>query len=74
MRFSNCSVDNGGCGHYCLEEEGRRRCSCASGYGLADDHLQCEPKGELKGELRNGAGRWGTGRLRGLSEEQLESR
>ncbi|XP_019480067.1 PREDICTED: vitamin K-dependent protein C isoform X2 [Hipposideros armiger] len=48
VRFSNCSVDNGGCGHYCLEEEGRRRCSCASGYGLADDHLQCEPKGELK--------------------------
>ncbi|XP_032958226.1 vitamin K-dependent protein C isoform X4 [Rhinolophus ferrumequinum] len=44
VRSSNCSVDNGGCAHYCLEEEGRRRCSCAPGYRLADDHLHCEPK------------------------------
>ncbi|XP_062036370.1 vitamin K-dependent protein C [Lepus europaeus] len=43
VRFSNCSVDNGGCAHYCLEEETGRSCSCAPGYELADDHLQCEP-------------------------------
>ncbi|XP_039707193.1 vitamin K-dependent protein C isoform X1 [Pteropus medius] len=43
VRFSNCSVDNGGCAHYCLEEGGGRRCSCAPGYLLGDDHLQCEP-------------------------------
>ncbi|MBZ3889845.1 Unconventional myosin-VIIb, partial [Sciurus carolinensis] len=42
VRFSNCSVDNGGCAHYCLEEQGGRRCSCAPGYKLADDHLQCQ--------------------------------
>ncbi|KAM5326494.1 vitamin K-dependent protein C isoform 3-T5 [Glossophaga mutica] len=44
VRFSNCSVDNGGCAHYCLEEKGQRYCSCAQGYRLWDDHLQCEPK------------------------------
>ncbi|XP_023114975.1 vitamin K-dependent protein C isoform X4 [Felis catus] len=43
VSFSNCSLDNGGCAHYCLEEEGGRRCSCAPGYKLGDDHLQCEP-------------------------------
>ncbi|XP_054978267.1 vitamin K-dependent protein C isoform X2 [Sorex araneus] len=43
--FSNCSVDNGGCGHYCLEEDaGRRRCKCAPGYQLGDDYLECRPK------------------------------
>ncbi|XP_036925829.1 vitamin K-dependent protein C isoform X1 [Sturnira hondurensis] len=44
VRFSNCSVDNGGCAHYCLEGKGQRYCSCAQGYQLWDDHLQCEPK------------------------------
>ncbi|XP_070279590.1 vitamin K-dependent protein C isoform X1 [Myotis yumanensis] len=43
VRFSNCSLDNGGCAHYCLQEAGRRRCSCAPGYRLGDDHLQCVP-------------------------------
>uniref|UniRef100_A0A8C8YW30 Vitamin K-dependent protein C n=1 Tax=Prolemur simus TaxID=1328070 RepID=A0A8C8YW30_PROSS len=43
VSFSNCSVDNGGCAHYCSEAEGGRRCSCAPGYKLADDHLQCQP-------------------------------
>ncbi|XP_066202073.1 vitamin K-dependent protein C isoform X1 [Saccopteryx leptura] len=43
VRFSNCSMDNGGCAHYCQEEGARRRCSCAPGYELGDDHLQCEP-------------------------------
>lgn len=45
-RFSNCSVDNGGCAHYCLEEADRRSCGCAPGYRLGDDHLQCEPEGK----------------------------
>ncbi|XP_012904056.1 vitamin K-dependent protein C isoform X5 [Mustela putorius furo] len=44
--YYNCSVDNGGCAHHCLEEEGGRRCRCAPGYKLEDDHLQCEPTGE----------------------------
>ncbi|CAK7306391.1 Vitamin K-dependent protein C [Vulpes lagopus] len=43
VSHSNCSRDNGGCSHYCLEEEGGRRCSCAPGYRLGDDHLHCRP-------------------------------
>ncbi|XP_044244247.2 vitamin K-dependent protein C isoform X1 [Ursus arctos] len=43
VSYSKCTVDNGGCAHHCLEEEGGRRCSCAPGYRLGDDHLQCEP-------------------------------
>ncbi|CAK6448663.1 unnamed protein product [Pipistrellus nathusii] len=42
-RFSNCSLDNGGCAQHCREEAGGRRCSCAPGYRLADDHQLCEP-------------------------------
>ncbi|XP_077009596.1 vitamin K-dependent protein C [Tamandua tetradactyla] len=41
--FSNCSVDNGGCAHYCLQMEDARRCSCAPGYQLADDVRECRP-------------------------------
>ncbi|CAD7670621.1 unnamed protein product [Nyctereutes procyonoides] len=43
VSYTNCSLDNGGCSHYCLEEEGGRHCSCAPGYRLGDDHLQCQP-------------------------------
>ncbi|KAM9664616.1 vitamin K-dependent protein C [Trichechus inunguis] len=43
VRFSNCSVDNGGCAHYCSEEDGGRHCSCAPGYRLGDDFMECEP-------------------------------
>ncbi|XP_049629090.1 vitamin K-dependent protein C [Suncus etruscus] len=43
VRFSNCSIDNGDCAHYCLEESGHRRCKCAPGYQLAEDGLQCQP-------------------------------
>uniref|UniRef100_A0A8D2GHU8 Vitamin K-dependent protein C n=1 Tax=Theropithecus gelada TaxID=9565 RepID=A0A8D2GHU8_THEGE len=46
VSFLNCSLDNGGCTHYCLEEVGWRRCSCAPGYKLGDDLLQCQPAGE----------------------------
>ncbi|KAM6217465.1 vitamin K-dependent protein C [Rhynchocyon petersi] len=41
--FANCSVDNGGCAHYCSQDEGARRCSCAPGYRLGDDLMECEP-------------------------------
>ncbi|RLV89105.1 hypothetical protein DV515_00015057 [Chloebia gouldiae] len=45
VKYSNCSVDNGGCEHFCREEpaEQHRLCSCASGYQLRDDHTTCEP-------------------------------
>lgn len=60
VSYSNCSVDNGGCAHHCLEEEGWRRCSCAPGYRLGDDHLQCEPTGEPPPIPGAGAARGGS--------------
>ncbi|XP_045155861.1 vitamin K-dependent protein C isoform X2 [Echinops telfairi] len=41
--FSNCSVANGGCAHYCSEKDGARHCSCAPGYQPQDDPQQCGP-------------------------------
>ncbi|KAI1235794.1 hypothetical protein IHE44_0001880, partial [Lamprotornis superbus] len=45
VKYSNCSLDNGGCEHFCKEDpaEQHRLCSCASGYQLRDDHTTCEP-------------------------------
>ncbi|XP_044291444.1 vitamin K-dependent protein C [Varanus komodoensis] len=47
---TNCSIDNGGCEHFCEEaqkdDESYRYCSCASGYRLASNHTSCEPLGE----------------------------
>ncbi|NXE38733.1 PROC protein, partial [Ptilorrhoa leucosticta] len=45
VKYSNCSVDNGGCEHFCREDPAKqhRLCSCASGYQLKDDHTMCEP-------------------------------
>ncbi|KAI3374538.1 hypothetical protein L3Q82_021118, partial [Scortum barcoo] len=44
---TNCSVENGGCDHDCLESDDglTRRCSCLSGYKLHDDSKKCVPKG-----------------------------
>lgn len=56
VSYSNCSVNNGGCAHYCLVEGDARRCSCAPDYKLADDHLQCEPVGERE-RAEGGPGR-----------------
>ncbi|KAL1773665.1 vitamin K-dependent protein C isoform X1 [Sigmodon hispidus] len=42
QHFHDCQVNNGGCRHYCLEEDGNRRCTCAPGYKLADDHMDCK--------------------------------
>ncbi|NXI27737.1 PROC protein, partial [Sterrhoptilus dennistouni] len=45
VKYSNCSMDNGGCEHFCREDPAKqhRLCSCASGYLLKDDHTSCEP-------------------------------
>ncbi|XP_020643012.3 vitamin K-dependent protein C [Pogona vitticeps] len=43
--YTNCSTNNGGCEHYCNEDERDnkqyRYCSCASGYRLSDNHISC---------------------------------
>ncbi|NXT82127.1 PROC protein, partial [Zapornia atra] len=45
VKYTNCSVDNGGCEHYCREDPANqfRSCSCASGYQLMNDHSTCKP-------------------------------
>lgn len=40
--LQDCRVNNGGCFHYCLEESNGRRCACAPGYELSDDHRHCK--------------------------------
>ncbi|XP_022069670.1 vitamin K-dependent protein C [Acanthochromis polyacanthus] len=45
---TNCSVDNGGCDHDCLENDDSqtRSCGCLTGYKLDNDHKQCVKKGQ----------------------------
>ncbi|NXP20423.1 PROC protein, partial [Scytalopus superciliaris] len=45
VKYTNCSVDNGGCDHFCRDDPAnqRRLCSCASGYHLMNDHVTCKP-------------------------------
>ncbi|KAK7925895.1 hypothetical protein WMY93_008205 [Mugilogobius chulae] len=38
-----CSVDNGGCSHFCDMKEQQVVCTCAPGYKLAEDHTSCTP-------------------------------
>ncbi|XP_029473179.1 vitamin K-dependent protein C [Rhinatrema bivittatum] len=42
--YTNCSINHGDCEHFCTEdpENNLRRCSCASGYKLNDDHRKCD--------------------------------
>ncbi|XP_037125413.1 coagulation factor IX-like [Syngnathus acus] len=42
-----CSINNGGCSHFCSMNSNGVRCHCASGYKLADDLVTCEPTGEF---------------------------
>ncbi|XP_069473979.1 vitamin K-dependent protein C-like [Ambystoma mexicanum] len=44
-RYSNCSIDNGGCDQFCVEDPAneKRRCSCNSGYQLHEDQRTCQP-------------------------------
>ncbi|NWQ78836.1 PROC protein, partial [Columbina picui] len=45
VKYTNCSVNNGGCEHFCRDDPANqcRYCSCASGYQLMSDHTMCEP-------------------------------
>ncbi|KAM8835904.1 coagulation factor IX-like [Synchiropus picturatus] len=38
-----CTVDNGGCSHFCEMVENRAVCQCASGYRLGADKKSCVP-------------------------------
>ncbi|NWR61591.1 PROC protein, partial [Bucorvus abyssinicus] len=45
VKYTNCSVDNGGCEHFCKDDPANqcRSCSCASGYQLMNNHTTCKP-------------------------------
>uniref|UniRef100_A0A3B3UN40 Coagulation factor IX n=1 Tax=Poecilia latipinna TaxID=48699 RepID=A0A3B3UN40_9TELE len=43
-----CSVNNGGCAHFCTTERRRPVCYCAAGYKVGADGKSCEPTGKLK--------------------------
>ncbi|XP_061755247.1 coagulation factor VII-like [Nerophis ophidion] len=42
-----CSVNNGGCAHFCTMEAELAKCRCAHGYRLAADLRTCEPTGQF---------------------------
>ncbi|XP_061595515.1 coagulation factor IXb isoform X2 [Cololabis saira] len=42
-----CSVNNGGCGHFCVMQGQRALCRCTAGYTLGSDKKSCEPTGEF---------------------------
>lgn len=48
VKYTNCSVNNGGCEHFCRDDPANqcRYCSCASGYQLMTDHTMCKPVGK----------------------------
>lgn len=48
VKYTNCSVNNGGCEHFCKDDPAnkRRSCNCASGYQLMNNHTTCKPVGK----------------------------
>ncbi|XP_034033990.1 coagulation factor IXb [Thalassophryne amazonica] len=38
-----CSVNNGGCSHFCVMQSDRALCRCAAGYKLGPNKRSCEP-------------------------------
>ncbi|XP_044077859.1 coagulation factor IXb [Siniperca chuatsi] len=42
-----CSVNNGGCSHFCVMQGERAVCHCAAGYKLGPDKRSCEPTGQF---------------------------
>uniref|UniRef100_A0A667YTG6 Coagulation factor IX n=1 Tax=Myripristis murdjan TaxID=586833 RepID=A0A667YTG6_9TELE len=48
-----CSVNNGGCSHFCAMQSGHVVCQCAAGYTLGQDKKSCEPAGKIRGSLHN---------------------
>ncbi|RVE64047.1 hypothetical protein OJAV_G00142440 [Oryzias javanicus] len=44
---NQCSINNGGCMHFCGMQERRAVCHCAAGYKLGLDKTSCEPTEEF---------------------------
>ncbi|XP_047463790.1 coagulation factor IXb [Mugil cephalus] len=45
--MKQCSVNNGGCSHFCVMQDDRAVCRCAAGYRLGADKTSCEPTGQF---------------------------
>ena len=43
-----CSVNNGGCSHFCAMRNEQIVCQCSAGYELGADRMTCEPTGDTK--------------------------
>ncbi|XP_024120499.2 coagulation factor IX-like, partial [Oryzias melastigma] len=44
--INQCSINNGGCMHFCVMQAQRVVCHCAAGYKLGLDKTSCEPTGK----------------------------
>ena len=44
LDIDECLTDNGGCNQTCTNSEGSFECSCATGFTLAEDSLNCDGK------------------------------
>ena len=42
--INECSTNNGGCAHNCVNTQGSFTCSCRSGFQLASDGISCNGK------------------------------
>ena len=45
--INECSTNNGGCAHSCVNTQGSFTCSCRSGFQLASDGRGCDGKALL---------------------------
>ncbi|KAH8379859.1 hypothetical protein KR009_007681 [Drosophila setifemur] len=53
LDIDECSIGNGNCSHFCLNEPGAFQCSCPLGYALSEDMHTCQDIDEcLKGNGR----------------------
>ncbi|KAM3602158.1 uncharacterized protein V6R79_025216 [Siganus canaliculatus] len=45
--YKQCSINNGGCSHFCQMNADQPECHCAMGYRLGSDKRTCEPTEEF---------------------------
>ena len=43
--INECSRNNGGCNHHCMNTEGAYQCECIGGFSLLGDGITCAGKG-----------------------------
>uniref|UniRef100_A0A8C1SRF1 CD248 molecule, endosialin a n=1 Tax=Cyprinus carpio TaxID=7962 RepID=A0A8C1SRF1_CYPCA len=48
-KTSWCDKDNGGCHHFCIEDDSQHYCDCSEGFLLAEDRVSCFPSDPCNG-------------------------